>query len=96
MSFMNGKPWVATEQDCKASWCGRKHGQYFRCGFCGHKFAPGDLVRWQYTNGTDAPGNPLVCQTCDADRDTLVARFRAMHQEARGRMWWFCRRRNED
>jgi len=65
--FTNGKPHIATKKDCEARWGGRKPGELFRCAFCGHKFQPGDIYRWQYTNnlGGIYCGNPFVCEKCD-------------------------------
>jgi len=64
----------------------------FRCFLCGHRFVPGDVVRWQFTNDIPgAAGNPLVCKACDGTKDEVVAKWKAMHAEANGRMWWFCR-----
>lgn len=66
MSFTDQKPRIATEEKCKASWCGGKNGKYFHCYLCGHKFKPGDYWRWIYTNSTPgASGNPMVCKKCD-------------------------------
>jgi hypothetical protein len=92
MSFTNGKPWIATEKDVHASWSGGKDGKYFRCALCGYKFKVGDTVRLQYTNDVPgAGGNPLVCQKCDGTKEEIVAKWRAMHEESKGRWWWFCR-----
>lgn len=93
MSFTDGKPWVATEAECKAQWGGRKGG--FRCVLCGYRFIPGDTVRWQYTNDSPgACGNPLVCVACDGSKEEIVAKMIAMRAETKGRMWWFCRERS--
>jgi hypothetical protein len=92
MSFTDGKPFVATEEDLKRPWMGGKRGEYFRCFLCGHRFVPGDVVRWQFTNDIPgAAGNPLVCKACDGTKDEVVAKWKAMHSEVNGRMWWFCR-----
>ena len=92
MSFTDGKPFVVTESQCRASWLGGKNGKHFRCGLCGHKFAVGDIARWQYTNDIHgAGGNPLVCQKCDGTKEEIVTKWKAMHEEAKGRMWYFCR-----
>lgn len=93
-SFTNGKPFVATEENCKAPWGCGKNGKYFRCGFCGHKFVPGDIVRWQYTNNVSgADGNPLVCKECDdEDRAVVVEKWRALCKEFQSeKFWWFRR-----
>ncbi len=92
MSFTNQTPFIATEAHCRAAWAGGKNGKYFRCYLCGHKFATGDVVRWQYTNDTPgASGNPMVCQACDGTKEEIVAKWKAMKQEAVGRMWAFTR-----
>lgn len=90
MSFTDGKPWVVTDKDCRAKWGGADNGKRFRCYLCGHKFVPGDVARWQYTNDTpDAGGNPMVCKDCDGTKDEIVEKWKAMHAEANRRMWWF-------
>lgn len=90
-NLKSGLPWTATEKHCNASWNGGHKGKYFRCNFCGHKFVVGDTVRWIYTNSTQgAFGNPFVCQECDDTNDVLIEKWKEMHLEADGRMWWFC------
>ena len=93
-SFTDGKPRVATTEDCQAKWSGGREGEYFRCAFCGRKFQEGDYWRWIYTNDTPgAGGNPIACETCDThDRESMIAKWKAMHAEVRGRMWWFTQR----
>ena len=92
MSFTDGKPFIATEANCKASWGGGKNGSYFRCYFCGHKFKPGDTVRWQYTNDiSGAGGNPMVCERCDGPPADVRAAWAEKCEEARTRFWWFTR-----
>lgn len=90
MSFTDGKPFIVTDADCHKRWGGGRDGKFFRCYLCGHKFVEGDVVRWQYTNDTDAGGNPMVCEKCDGTREEILAKWEAMHAEANGRMWWFC------
>jgi hypothetical protein len=62
MSFLNGKPFIATEEHVKSKW-----GGGFHCKLCGHKFAVDDTVRFIYANGngSNGSGNFLVCQECD-------------------------------
>lgn len=92
MSFTDQKPFTATEEDCRCAWSGRANGEYFRCGLCGHKFIPGDVVRWQYTNDMPgAGGNPMVCQKCDGPPEVVREKWKAMHEEARTRFWSFIR-----
>ena len=92
-SFTNGKPWVATEKDCNASWESAPKGERFRCTFCGHKFKPGDIVRWQYTNDVPgACGNPLVCEKCDGIKEEIVTKMKELYRKARNEMWWLCER----
>ena len=94
-SFTDGKPRKATEKDCKASWCGGKPGEHFRCSFCGKKFQIGDIWRFQYTNDIKGTiGNPLVCEKCDEGhertREKWVKKcheFRCLENE----WWWFIR-----
>lgn len=91
MSFTDGKPFIATQEDCQKRWGGGKPGELFRCCFCGHKFVPGDTVRWQYTNDTPgAGGNPFVCKDCDKGRDANIAEILRRRAELKdGRWWWF-------
>lgn len=91
--WTSGEPFVATKADCKLRWSCGKPGEHFRCAFCGHKFQPGDTVRWQYTNDTPGTGgNPFVCVTCDAPRDVLIAEILKRRAElAAERNWWFIR-----
>jgi hypothetical protein len=93
MSFTDQKPRVATEEDCHAGWMGVSNGVYFRCGFCGYRFQPGDYWRWVFTNDVPgAGGNPMTCKACDTgNRESMIAKWRAMHEEAKMRMWWFAR-----
>ena len=58
MSFIDQKPWTATEKDCKANWGGKAKGEKFRCYLCGYRFCPGDTVRWVKTK---KHANVLVC-----------------------------------
>ena len=82
MSFTDGEPWIATEKDCNASWGGKKNGVSFGCGLCGHKFIPGDQVRWQYTNDISAAsGNPMVCIKCDGTKEEIVNKIISNIQE---------------
>ncbi len=90
MGFTDQNPWVATEEDCKRPWSGGKNGLRFRCFLCGHRFKPGDRVRWQYTNDIPgASGNPMVCESCDGTKEEIVLKVKLMYAEAKGRMWWF-------
>jgi hypothetical protein len=96
VSFIDGKPRVATEAECKAKWSGRGPGTNFRCCLCGYKFKVGDVWRFQYTNSTkDAGGNPLVCQACDGP--DLIERWRAKWQAYNSDAnWWFRQLGRED
>lgn len=90
MSFLDGKPRVATEQDCQTRWHGMPLGEGFRCNLCGHRFKVGDIFRFVFTNDTPgAGGNPLVCEKCDGP--DVKERWAAMVAEARERFWFFTR-----
>lgn len=91
MSFTDGKPFIATEKDLQTRWSCGKPGEKFRCGLCGHKFAVGEMVRWQYTNDVHgACGNPFVCTACDGGRDKIVLEICARRAELNSeRNWWF-------
>ena len=93
MSFLNGKPWIATEKHCN-NWGGSgrgNKGKRFRCYICGYRFKPGDKVRCQYTNDTpEAWGNPLVCEKCDGTKEEIVAKMKAKYKSAKSDMWYFC------
>lgn len=101
MSILDGSMQIANEKTCKAPWLGGKNGKYFRCAFCGHKFQSGDQWRCQFTNDVaGAGGNPLVCKSCDAPKEELVARWKAMWEQwneihrTNGQWWWFARHCN--
>lgn len=90
MSFTDGKPWTATKEDCAKRWSCGKPGEHFRCAFCGHRFSPGDRVRWQFTNDIKgAGGNPLVCEKCDGP--DVVERWKAKCAEWAADAWWWFR-----
>ena len=87
MSFTDGKQFVATEHHCQLRWSGARPGVRFRCGICGHKFEPGDVVRFVYTNNLPGyGGNPLVCATCDGP--DVIARWKALCDEAASPRFW--------
>ena len=87
------KGWIATEEDCKLSWGSGRKGEYFRCHLCGYKFKIGDRVRCQYTNDIKgAGGNPLVCETCDTSSEDVIAEWKKMNEEVKGKYWSFARR----
>lgn len=76
MSFMDGKPRIATAEEIGYRWLGGKPGERFRCSMCGHKFAIGDQWRCVYTNFKPwASGNPLVCKSCDGADDDVRRRW---------------------
>ena len=92
-SFTNRKPFVVTDDDITKPWSGGKDGKYFRCYLCGHKFEPGDVARWEYTNDTPgAGGNPMVCQKCDGPRDEVISKWRALHADFKNPRFWSMRR----
>lgn len=73
-NFTTCEPWVATEDDVKASWAGRRDGSRFSCGLCGHRFAVGETVRFQWMKSHP---NFLVCAPCDGpDVQERFATFR--------------------
>lgn len=88
MSFTDGKPFVATAQQCAARWGGAAPGERFRCYMCGHRFEPGDVARWQYTNNLPGHygGNPFVCARCDGP--DVVDRWKALCDEAHSARFW--------
>ena len=89
MSFTDGKPRIATKEDCNAPWSGNRKN--FRCYLCGYKFKVGDYWRWQFTNNIQgASGNPLVCKNCDGP--DVIEKWKALHEEAKSeKFWWFNR-----
>lgn len=93
MSFTDGKPQIATEEDCQARWSGRKPGERFRCGLCGYKFKVGDQWRWLYTNslgnGGIYCGNPLVCASCDDEH--VIDKWKALCDEYYSDKFWHFR-----
>lgn len=88
VKWTSGEPFVATEDHCKTRWCARKPGEMFRCFKCGHKFTPGETVRWVFTNNIPgAGGNPFVCADCDAPNEELAAYIIDRRRDERN--WWF-------
>lgn len=98
--FLDGKPRVATEEDCNAEWSGRSPGVCFRCGLCGYRFKVGNIWRCLYTNGESGTfeyngkryakysGNPLVCVKCDGPDVMKLWKYKCddMYSE---RNWFF-------
>jgi hypothetical protein len=92
MSFTNGKPFIATMEQCNFAWCSVPNGKHFRCYLCGYHFKEGDTVRCQYTNDIPgAGGNPLVCTNCDGTKEEIVQEMREKYNRAKSDMWWFCK-----
>lgn len=61
--WSNGNPLIATDEHVKLRWNGSTKN--FRCGFCGHKIAVGELWCFVFTNDIpDAGGNPMACCDC--------------------------------
>ena len=89
--FTDGRPRIATGAVCKARWGGVKDGELFRCGFCGHRFKPGDYYRWQYTNDTRAWGNPFICAKCDEGPEKAREQWARKWAEFRKDAWWWFR-----
>jgi hypothetical protein len=99
-TFTNGDPFVCSEDDCKFDWNRQPNGEYFRCAICGHKFKPGDCVRWVYTNypGSPIPGNPFVCNTCAPTKEDAISILTMMKEHAKTQtktLWWFFRRNRD-
>ena len=90
MSIFSNDLQVATEKHC-TGWGGNEaKGKWFRCYFCGHKFEPGDKFRAQYTNDTEAYGNPLVCEKCDEGPEKTREKWKALRAEFMvDKFWWF-------
>lgn len=93
MSFTDGKRWIASEKDCRTSW--GLNGDGFRCGLCGHRFKPGDGVRWQHGAGrqvVDENGkswgvcNFKVCDACDCP--DVLDKWVALHEEYLQPKFW--------
>lgn len=88
MSFIDGKPRTATEEDCKACWTtSEKPGERFRCYLCGYKFVVGDYWRFVYANGTEGSmGNFLTCKDCDGENvlQTYIERCNMLRKS----FWW--------
>ena len=100
MSLLDGKPHIVTETNCKARWSGGANGIYLRCSLCGHKFVPGDVMRFVITNtraccDAGVPGgNPKVCAACDGTNEEIYAKWKTMHEEwtkIEVRFWEFIR-----
>lgn len=83
MSWTDQKPYVVTKEDLKSPWSGCRHGVYYRCGLCGHRFQEGDTARWVMSNFPGGPpgGNFHVCSGCDTDFDRIIERRRKLVEE---------------
>lgn len=87
MSFTDQKPWTASIGDCNLQWGGRPNGKSFRCKLCGHKFAPGDIVRWIY--GGTKTTNFFTCDKCDTGNNAeMIDKMVAFIEESKVRFWW--------
>jgi hypothetical protein len=95
MSFTDGKPRRATEEDLNGKWAG-KGNAWFRCYMCGYKFELNDYWRFIYSDSstfTDifgkkwGMGNALVCEKCDGP--DVLDRWKKMHEEAYNKYWNF-------
>lgn len=91
--FTNGKPRIATKEECAAPWGGGKNGKYFRCSLCGYKFKAGDYWRWQYTGGAGAGCNLTLCSSCD--EGDVIQKAIDLEKEwkdvANGKFWRYTR-----
>ncbi len=83
-NFTDQKRHVATQEDCKLPWGGRRGGENFRCYLCGHRFKPGNGYRWQYVPNAR---NALICDDCDGP--DVVERWKAQLIEAETRFFWY-------
>jgi len=84
MSFTDQKPRIATAEDTKAPWGGKKNGEWFRCYLCGHRFVEGDYWRWVYGKETI---NFNVCKSCDGD--DVRERFKEHVDKCKKIFWWW-------
>ena len=91
MSFTDQKPFIATKRDCGLRWSGGENGRNFRCYLCGHKFIPGDVVRWVFTNHVkEVGGNPLVCEVCNDTNEKVIEKWKKLIEDFRSdKFWWF-------
>lgn len=96
-NLRTGEFFIADEEMVKAPWFGMPNGEWFKCGFCGHKFKVGDKLRWIYTNDIPgAPGNPLACMYCcytykQPQVEHLREVWKEMSEKVRKKYWWFVR-----
>ena len=97
MNLLDGKTHVVIEDHCKLPWAGGKNGKYFRCGFCGHKFIPGNKIRWIFSNHVKgASGNPFTCDKCDCGDDSkMILKYKSLKEsfdkDVIGKYWSFMR-----
>lgn len=96
-NWLKGEWTAATDKAVKASWSGGKNGVYFRCYFCGHRFAVGDEYRAIFTNMQSLRdrgipgGNPLTCRSCNpsGELEEMYEKWRQMHAVLdEPRFWW--------
>jgi hypothetical protein len=69
VSFVDGKPRIATAEEVAQRWCGYGDGRQFRCHLCGEFILVGQEWRFVYANGTTGlhVGNFLAHPACCGD-----------------------------
>lgn len=81
-----------------------RHGEYFRCVWCGKRLEEGQEYNIVMTNNIRSDyiehisGNPLVCKYChNLYGDDLIAeledRVHELYHIHNNRYWWFLRKR---
>jgi len=88
MSFTDQQQRIATDDELKAPWGGRRDGSRFRCYLCGHKFQTGDKWRWVY-NQDQGTINFMTCEHCDGPdvRERFTQRVRNF-KAIKEAYWW--------
>ncbi|KKN79980.1 hypothetical protein LCGC14_0334880 [marine sediment metagenome] len=86
IGFLDQKRHVATQEDCKLPWSGRRGGERFRCYLCGHRFKAGDGYRWVLGTKSGVL-NFMVCDDCDGP--DVMERWKTQVIEAGERFWWY-------
>jgi hypothetical protein len=98
VGILDGQQHIVDAEMCNRKWGGSPAGLKFRCALCGHKFVPGNIVRFVITNTrvaseAGAPsGNPFVCSKCDGTNEYVYTKLKDMKEEwnkIKQQFWWF-------
>lgn len=91
-NWLTGELHDVTADMMTLPWSGHRDGRNFRCGLCGHRFAPGDQFSFNLAPA-GCYGNFLTCGDCHGD--DAIDRRKELVEEWEGqienRFWWAIR-----